>query len=44
MSDDEIMSTQIRLAYKDQIEGILTARVTSWDQLLDKEKNQIMKF
>ena len=44
MSDNELMSTQIRLAYKDQLKGILTARDTSWDQLLEEEQNQIMNF
>ena len=44
MSDNEIMSTQIRLAYQDQLKGILKDRETSWEQLLDKEKNQIMNF
>ena len=33
MSDNEIMSTQIRLAYKDQLKGILNVRSTTWEQL-----------
>ena len=40
---ESIRVPQITMAYSDQLARILADRVTSWDQLLDEEKNNIMR-